>query len=179
MKNIYLIRHCSAKGQEPLAELTDEGSKQAVRLAEALEHKQIEVVISSPYQRAIDTIRPYCERHHLTLQTDDRLKERVLSSENLSDWMDKLKDTYSNLDLKYEGGESSNEAMSRGVAVFHELLDRPEQNIVLVTHGALMSLILKHFDRSIGFEEWKDLKNPDIYHIKIDNSFAELNRIFL
>lgn len=179
MKNIFLIRHCSAKGQEPTAELTDEGREQAVRLAEVLVDKQIEVVVSSPYQRAIATIRPFCERHHLTLQTDERLKERVLSSENHNDWMEKLKTTYMDLDLKYEGGESSNEAMSRGIAVIHDLLDRPEQNIALVTHGALLSLILKLFDSSIGFEEWKDLKNPDIYHIKFDKSFAELNRIFL
>ncbi|MBL1705541.1 histidine phosphatase family protein, partial [Klebsiella pneumoniae] len=39
---------------------------------------------------------------------------------------------------------------------------------LLVTHGNLLTLILRHFDSSIGFHEWKTLTNPDIYEITLN-----------
>ncbi|GIP32159.1 histidine phosphatase family protein [Paenibacillus sp. J2TS4] len=178
MKTIYLIRHCQATGQEPAAPLTRTGQEQAERLAEMLEDKGIEWVVSSPYVRAVETIKPFCERNQLPCHTDERLKERVLSTENYEDWLSRLKDTYSDLDLKFPGGESSNEAMSRGIAVLNELHDRPENNIAVVTHGALMSLILKHFISSFGFDDWQSLSNPDVYRAAVDLRGASISRIW-
>jgi 2,3-bisphosphoglycerate-dependent phosphoglycerate mutase len=48
---------------------------------------------------------------------DDRLAERLLLSKNHSDWRDMLRKTYDDLDICYEGGESSNTAMSRAISV--------------------------------------------------------------
>lgn len=59
------------------------------------------------------------------------------------------------------------EAMIRGVAVIEELIQRPEMNFVVVTHGNLLTLILKHYDDSFGFEAWSRLSNPDIYELRI------------
>lgn len=178
MKNIFVIRHCKAAGQEATAPLTELGVEQAQQLASVLDGYNVEYVVSSPYLRAVDTIKPFCDRHSLELNKDDRLIERVLSTKEMTDWMDKLAATYIDLDLKFEGGESSNEAMSRGVAVIGDILAQKETNIAVVTHGALMSLILKHFDPKIGFEEWKKLSNPDVYHVKIDESGVTINRIW-
>ena len=36
---------------------------------------------------------------------------------------------------------------------------------LLVTHGNLMTLLLKRFNDRIGFPEWQQLTNPDIYRI--------------
>jgi len=165
MKRVYLVRHCKAKGQEPEAQLTDEGERQAERLAEYLSDKNINYIVSSPFERAMATIRPFSVKTSKKIHVDRRLSERVLSVENLPDWMEKLKETFSDLDLKLPGGESSREAMSRGVEVIEELFHRNEDHIVVVTHGNLMSLILKYFDDRIGFEEWRGLSNPDIYEL--------------
>jgi len=178
MKNIYLIRHCKAEGQEPEACLTREGEHQANVLAELLSSYSISLVISSPYKRAVDTIRPFCDLSHIPCITDTRLQERVLSSVPMVDWMDKLRETYIDLDLAYEGGESSNEAMKRGMQVIEELRLRPEcNNVALVTHGALMSLILKAYEPDFGFEEWSNLKNPDVYQIAIEDHKTTISRI--
>lgn len=176
MKNIYLIRHCKATGQESTAALTNEGEQQAIELAEFLMDKDIEGVVCSPYLRAVATIKPFCERVNLTIEPDDRLQERVLSSEDYVDWMDKLKETYLNLDLKFEGGESSNEAMNRGMEVVEEITKRDESNIVVVTHGALMSLIIKFYDSSFGFDDWMSISNPDVYHLLMDSNETVVRR---
>ncbi|WP_178021635.1 histidine phosphatase family protein [uncultured Paenibacillus sp.] len=165
MKRIYLIRHCKANGQEPAAELTEEGLFQAEQLADLLGDQAIDGIVSSPYQRAISTIQPLAKRLDLPVQRDDRLSERILSSNDLPNWMDHLRLSFEDLDLKLPGGESSREAMTRGVGALQDLIQRPDKNIVLVTHGNLMSLILKYYDDSFGFEAWRRLSNPDVFEL--------------
>ncbi|GKU78219.1 hypothetical protein L3i20_v226160 [Paenibacillus sp. L3-i20] len=55
--------------------------------------------------------------------------------------------------------------MSRVISVIMKVLDSEKQNIVLVSHGNLISLLLKHFDDRIGFKEWESLTNPDVFHL--------------
>jgi 2,3-bisphosphoglycerate-dependent phosphoglycerate mutase len=178
MKHIYLIRHCKAEGQEPAAALTIEGVEQADRLAGFLKEKRIDFVVTSPFARAIATIAPFCQTRNMDYQVDDRLMERVLSTANVPNWMELLEHTYENLDAVYEGGESSREAMSRGVAVIDEIVHGPYQNAAVVTHGALMSLIIKSFDPAFGFEEWRNLSNPDVYVISVEDGERSIERIW-
>lgn len=168
MKRIYLIRHCKAEGQEPDAQLTREGQLQADQLAEYFIGKQIDYIISSPYERAISTIRPLAETLNLTIHKDNRLCERVLSAEEIDNWMEKLKETFEDLDMKLAGGESSREAMMRGITLIEELLDRREMNIAVVTHGNLLSLLLKYYDHEIGFNDWRKLSNPDVFELALN-----------
>ena len=168
MKKIYLIRHCSARGQEAEAKLTNEGLVQAQELASFLKDKNIEHIVSSPFERAIKTIEPLAKDINLDINTDDRLIEKKLSDKKLSDWMEKLKYAFEDLNVAYEGGESSKEAMDRGIEVIHELIKSNKENIAVVTHGAILTLILKYFDNKIGFNEWKDLLNPDIFLVEFE-----------
>ncbi|WP_106767612.1 histidine phosphatase family protein [Paenibacillus faecalis] len=168
MKHIYLVRHCKATGQEPKAPLTQEGQEDAEHIAEYFIDKNIDVIYSSPFLRALETIKPYSVRTHKEILIDKRLKERILSTVNLDDWMQKLEETYENLDLKLAGGESSNEATHRVIGLINELQERPESNFILVTHGALLSLIIKNYQSDFGFEDWKNIKNPDIYLLKVN-----------
>ncbi len=111
MKNIFLERHCQAVGQEPEAPLTSQGTKDAIALIDFFQDKKIDAIYSSPFLRAVETIRPFADSVGLKVNLDHRLKERVLSSLQLDDWMAKLEATYTDLDLTFEGGESSREAM--------------------------------------------------------------------
>lgn len=113
MKRIFLIRHCKANGQEPSAELAEEGRLQAEQLANLLGDRSIDSIVTSPYQRAISTIQPLAKRLTLPIQRDDRLSERILSANDLPDWMDHLRLSFEDPELKLPGGESSHEAMTR------------------------------------------------------------------
>lgn len=179
MKRIYLVRHCKAAGQEADAPLTEQGQKDAVRLIGFFEDKHIEMIISSPYLRAVHTIKPFATAHGIEILIDERLKERVLSTLELTDWMVKLEETYQDMDLKFGGGESSNEAMGRGIELIHELLDRPETNFIIVTHGALLSLIIKHYKKTFGYEEWNRLTNPDIFLLESRQDCNEVAHIWM
>ncbi|SFE73135.1 2,3-bisphosphoglycerate-dependent phosphoglycerate mutase [Paenibacillus catalpae] len=165
MKQVYIVRHCKAAGQEPDAPLTETGAKQAVELAEFFSGKEVDFILSSPFERAYRTITPLADRIGLDVALDNRLAERVLSSNIYEDWRERLRKTYEELDLCYEGGESSNLAMSRAASVVTEALNSGKKNIVIVSHGNLISLLLKHFDNRIGFKEWEGMTNPDVIQL--------------
>jgi len=163
MQSIYLIRHAQASGQDPDAELTDLGLVQAEQLAELLADSAIEYIVSSPWKRAIHTAVPLARTVMRHIHTDERLQERVLSTRHLDNWMDVLKHTYLDEDWAEEGGESSRIARSRGMEVLKELWGRSEQRAAVITHGNLLSLLIRAYDPNFGFEQWKMLSNPDVF----------------
>ncbi len=165
MQHIYVVRHCEAEGQAPDAQLTAAGAEQAEKLAEVLMDKNIDYIISSPYERARRTIKPLSDKIAVAIVLDERLTERVLSEKNHPEWRDMLRKTYDDLDLCYAGGESGHAAMSRAVSVVTEALSSGKKNIVLVSHGNLISLLLKHFDDRMGFKEWASFTSPDVFHL--------------
>lgn len=172
MKNIFMIRHCEAEGQEPEAPLTDKGIKQAIDLAAFFEKRKVDRIISSPFKRAIQTIQPLASERDIVIEMNHQLSERVLSTRNMPDWYDKLRETYVNFELKYEGGESSREAANRVIEVVDEVLKSDAENTIIVTHGGLLSMLLNHFDKNFGFEQWATLSNPDVYLLTSNNKIT-------
>lgn len=166
-RTLYLIRHCTTTGQEPEAPLTEAGFEQAARLAEWLADRGIEAVVSSPYVRAVQSIQPFADRHGISIQQDPRLRERDLSSEPLSDVRKHLAATFEDFDLCLPGGESTRTAMARAAAALEEILQRPERTVAVVSHGNLTTLMLRHFDDTVGFETGQRLTNPDVYVVTL------------
>ena len=169
MINVYVVRHCKAEGQAADAPLTEAGIQQADKLADFLSGRNIDAIHSSPYERAYRTITPLADKLGLEVKLDERLVERVLSDKNCPEWRDMLHKTYDDLDLCYEGGESSSAAMNRAVRVIKDIMSSGYRNTVLVSHGNLISLLLKHYDDRIGFKEWEAMSNPDVYRLSFMN----------
>ena len=178
MKRIFIIRHCKAEGQEENANLTSEGYTQASMLKNYFDNVQINKIISSPYVRAVQSIKPLAESKEIDIIKDARLSERILSTENYPDWMEKLKMTFQDKSLTFIGGESSNEALCRISSVVDEVINSPEENVMLVTHGAIMSLLLNSMDEGFGFEQWQTLSNPDIYLVEVLEGERTFKRIW-
>ena len=177
-KILYIVRHCSAEGQQPEATLRPEGSIQAIALANFLADEGIERIVSSPFTRAVQSILPLAQRLHREIETDARLAERILSSSNLPDWLDRLRATFDDLDLHFEGGESNRTAMNRAISAINDILKHGATITCIVTHGNLMTLLLKHFDISLGFETWNALTVPDVFRIIITDVGTQMERIW-
>ena len=80
-----------------------------------------------------------------------------------------IKATYEDFDLSFEGGESSREATQRIVQVVEDLLRNRAGNTIIVSHGNILSLLLKYFNHSFGFEQWGRMTNPDVYLLMVSN----------
>ncbi|WP_100012976.1 histidine phosphatase family protein [Lentibacillus sediminis] len=178
MKKVYIIRHCEAQGQSGEALLTEEGRKQALELANHFSGMKIDRILSSPFERAFQSIKPLAEQLNLTVEMNQQLTERVLSTENLSDWLPKLRATFDDMDLRYAGGESSREAMKRIGEVLQGVWESEAENTIIVTHGNLMSLLLKHINEEFGFGEWKKLSNPDVFLLTNDRDNVAFERVW-
>jgi 2,3-bisphosphoglycerate-dependent phosphoglycerate mutase len=176
--HIFLVRHCQATGQDPDAPLTLEGHAQAERLAELLADAGIRRIVSSPFARARDSIQPLASRLGVALETDARLAERVVCGEPRPDWRDRLRDSFDDLDICLPGGESSRAAGERGVAAVQDAIRSGSLPVVLVTHGNLLTLILRRFDRRFGFREWERLTNPDVFRLSLGDGRAAVERIW-
>jgi 2,3-bisphosphoglycerate-dependent phosphoglycerate mutase len=177
-RKIYIIRHCEAEGQSFDSVLTKNGFGQATELSKFFSQFQIDRIISSPFLRAIQSIQPLATKLNIEIEIQNQLSERTLSSENLLDWFDKLKATYVDMELKYEGGESSHEAMNRIVKVVEKVFLDEAENTVIVTHGNLLSLLLKYINQNFGFEDWRNLSNPDVFLIKSENNVLTYDRLW-
>ena len=176
-RTFLLVRHCQATGQAPDAPLTPAGEVQARQLTVTLAREPVDRIISSPYLRAVRTIQPFAASRGLTVETDERLTERVLSAEALANWRELLRASFDDLHARLPGGESSHEAMTRARAVVRDVLAGSARCTLLVTHGNLLALLLRTFDDTHGFETWASLRNPDVYRVHFHGERANIERM--
>jgi 8-oxo-dGTP diphosphatase len=78
---VHLVRHARAgsrsrwSGDDSLRPLSKVGRAQAEGIAERLGSEPIELVVSSPFTRCVDTVVPLAERLGVAVETDDALAE--------------------------------------------------------------------------------------------------------
>jgi len=178
VKHIYVIRHCEAKGQSSDLHLTEKGFHQAEVLADFFADKEIKRIIASPFLRAIQTIEPLSARKNIDIEVDERLSERILSTRNLTDWYERLQATFIDMAIRFEGGESSEEAMRRIVNVVEEIFRYEADHTIIVSHGNIITLLLKHYQRDVDFQFWKNLSNPDVYQLTVKENAVTLEHIW-
>lgn len=181
MKKIYCIRHCSATGQHKDSPLTTEGTRQAQLMSMYLNEQKfpIDKIISSPYLRAVESIKPYAETNNLEIEIDTQLHERVLSIEPLDDWLHELEHSFQNPNYRLPGGESGNDAIQRANHILDDIFKNDDDtHVILVTHGNLLTLLLSQYDPSFNFEKWKQLKNPDVFLINYDQGVQSIEHLW-
>ncbi|MFB1098765.1 histidine phosphatase family protein [Terribacillus sp. JSM ZJ617] len=181
MKRIILVRHCNAQGQHKDSPLTYEGINEARSLAAFLKRLDypIQRVLSSPFFRAVETIKPFADAADIPIELDRRLQERILSEEPVDDWLEVLEESFADFDLRLPGGESSNDARIRVRALIDELeAEEHLETVVLVTHGNLLAILLKEFQTDIGFSHWKGFSNPDVFLVQRTGGSYMVERIW-
>jgi len=169
MKTLYLVRHCQSTGQAPEAPLTETGLGQAERLADFLAALEPDRIVSSPFRRAVQSVEPLAARLGLAIEIDARLRERLLTTAP-GDWREQYRRSFDEVDAVLEGGESTRSAQARAAAAIEAILAAPARATVVVSHGNLSTLILRHFDGRAGFAEWQAMSNPDVFRIEAGRS---------
>lgn len=173
-KTVYLLRHCAATGQEPTAELTDEGREQALQLEQFFIERDINHILSSPFTRAVQSVEPLADRLGLPVEKDERLAEQWFKSGNIKEWFTRIKASIQKRELEMTSGKSIDEVTEEAMTVFEEAQD----GTILCIHGNIMGLILKQVDNVAGFKEWIGLSHPDIYEVKVEDGGYQVKRIW-
>ncbi|MED3879938.1 histidine phosphatase family protein [Priestia megaterium] len=89
-----------------------------------------------------------------------------------------MKRTFDDIDFKVDGGESTKEATARALELFKEVMNEKQKTTLFVTHGNLMTLILRYFDPKFGVGEWSRLTNPDVYQIDFQKKNVSITRLW-
>lgn len=186
---IYFIRHGIAPFSLELersggARLNEQGKSDAIRVAELLKDEQIDVIVSSSYHRARETVGPLAELLQKEIQLYNELIERPIGTLNneLSD--DELfiaiEQSFVDKDYCMAEGETTRQAQERAVPVIMNLLSEHKgKRIAIGTHGNIMTIIMNYFDSNYGFDFWKQTSKPDIYKLEfVDNELINVARLW-
>ncbi|HDR7776951.1 TPA: histidine phosphatase family protein [Bacillus tropicus] len=181
MTTIYFVRHAHSTytKEERERPLSEKGHLDAENVTRLLKDKHIDVVISSPYKRAIQTVQGIANTYHVSIEIEEDLRERLLSSEPIADFNDAIENVWEDWSFAHEGGESNDVAQRRAVICLQNILKKYEdKNIVIGTHGNIMVLLMNYFDSKYDFQFWKTLHMPDLYKLTFDNNrFISAERI--
>jgi 2,3-bisphosphoglycerate-dependent phosphoglycerate mutase len=172
---IFLIRHA-----EPISadtpgiedndrQLTSEGERAAELLAQCFDAIRIDAVYSSPYSRAVETVKPIAQRHNLPVTIEADLRERSLTTRDLEwdEFLDCQKRSWIDIDYRLEGGESRREVVDRGLRVLNLISSRyPSGNSVVGSHAGLITSVLTSMDPSINEEFGLAMSMPAVYRIQ-------------
>ncbi|HFF3187076.1 histidine phosphatase family protein [Bacillus cereus] len=172
MTTIYFVRHAHSTytKEERERPLSEKGHCDAENVIHLLKDKHIDVVISSPYKRAIQTVQGIANTYHVSIEIEEDLRERLLSSEPVADFNDAIENVWEDWSFAYEGGESNDVAQRRAVICMQSIFKKYKgKNIVIGTLGNIMVLLMNYFDSKYDFRFWKTLRMPDIFKLNFHN----------
>ena len=186
LTTLYLVTHAGSEYVEGLERercLTEQGKHDAEMVSCLLHHESINLLYSSPYKRALDTVQGLADIVGVDIITIEDLRERALSSSNVShsNFRSAKRKLYEERSFAFPGGESSIQAQQRAVEAISDVVERDSgQKIVIGTHGDVMTLIFNHYDESYDYDFWGSTSMPDIYKLEFneDHKLMQLSRLW-
>lgn len=174
-KNIYLLRHGKVEGKAALNGISDvlvsPDLQQQICEALVLHNVDFDSVMTSPLRRCSDLANLYSERMSVPLSVAPEFKEMNFGEvDGIA--FDELKDKWAMLDTfwqdpsnhKLSGAESLHSFHERVTQAWSQLLNDPSDNLLLVTHGGVIRMLLAH---CLDI----DWKNPSLYSkLSIENA---------
>jgi 2,3-bisphosphoglycerate-dependent phosphoglycerate mutase len=171
---LLLIRHAQSR---PSADIPDEdwpltalGEQQAEALVPLLRTFPICAVFSSPYRRAMATVRSFAKAAGLPIPVEPDLRERCLSPAWVEDW-EVIADLIHDLHCRLPGGESAQEARERFEQALARIAGRyPGQTVAIATHGAVITHLMRHDHETLPADYHRRIANPHLFEIHWDAS---------
>jgi broad specificity phosphatase PhoE len=154
---VYFVRHAesesSASGfhQNSLSGLSTRGKKQAAILAERFSRIKIDLILSSPFVRAKETAEIINKPLKRPIRYLDSLKElkrptevegKKIDDPEIIEIKKLVVKNFSKKDWHYSDGENFYDLKKRGEETIKYLLELKEENVLLVTHGIIMRMII-------------------------------------
>ncbi|MEJ8302414.1 histidine phosphatase family protein [Saccharibacillus sacchari] len=182
---LYFVRHAHSKyehGRELERGLSDSGKAAALAVCRRLEQENIEFFVSSPYQRAIDTIASLAQYAGKTIEIYPALHERLVSGKQdlgPEGFAEAKRRCYEDPDYCPPGGESSRQARERALPVIRQLLrEHAGKRIAIGTHGDVLTLMLGSWDQRYDYSFWQRLSMPDVYRVRFNGeTFAGAEKV--
>jgi len=163
MTTIYFIRHAEpnyANHNDMLRELSAKGLKDRELVTDFLLDKEIDVVLSSPFKRAVDTVSHFAEKKGMDIILVENFKERRVDSVWIEDFNSFSKKQWEDFSYKLSDGECLTEVQSRNISALKEVLEAYKgKNIVVGSHGTALSTIINYYDKTFGYSDFNKIRH--------------------
>lgn len=178
MTIVYFVRHAKpdlSVHDDLTRPLTKSGIEASQLVTKFLQDKEIDQVFSSPYKRAIDTVKYFAEESQLEVNVIDDFRERKISDHWIEDFNGFAKRQWEDFDYKLINGESLHEVQERNVVALKILLrDYKGEKLVIGTHGTSLSTIMNYFDSSFDYEFFDRIRGYMPFIIRLTFSGEKL-----
>jgi 2,3-bisphosphoglycerate-dependent phosphoglycerate mutase len=181
MTTVYFVRHAEpdyTNHNDMERPLTLKGKEDSKLVTDYLSDKDIEIVLSSPYLRAVETVKDFADSFGHTIIMIEDFRERKVDSGWIEDFTLFTKQQWSDFDYKRSDGESLHEVQVRNVAALMQILKESQnKNIVIGSHGTALSTIINHFNPTFGFADFDRIRNVMPWIVKFTFQGDELVHI--
>ncbi len=177
-KPLILVKHSLPEIVENLParewKLSEEGRIRAQQLAERLRPFQPEYIISSLEPKAKETAEIIAGRHNLEFHVADDLHEHDRSKTpylSKDDFQAAMHEFFEKSDTLVFGSETADEAYARFYQAVRSVLDcHPNEAVVIVSHGTVISLFVSRLTGFSGFSLWNELGLPSFIIIDVESN---------
>ena len=170
MTTLILVRHAQSAPDPALPErdwpLSELGRQQAAELAPALKELGVDVLASSPFVRAVATLKPYADAAGLPIAVDEDLRERALGGwlPDIAQVEDAIARMHADLDFRLEGGETGRSCICRFEAALASVVVANRGRTVAVgSHGGVLGHLLARQGEPLAGAFWRRIRNPHIF----------------
>jgi 2,3-bisphosphoglycerate-dependent phosphoglycerate mutase len=163
MTKVYFVRHAEPdynNHNDALRELTSKGMKDRKLVTNFLTDKHIDAVLSSPYKRAIDTVKDFADSQGMEINIINDFRERKVESEWIEDFTSFAKKQWDDFTYKLSDGECLQEVQGRNISALRQVLNKyAGKNVAVGSHGTALSTIINYYDHSFGYHDFERIKN--------------------
>ena len=162
MTTVYFVRHAQPNYEnhdDMFRELTAKGLEDRKLVTKFLADKNVDVVLSSPFHRSIDTVRHFADAKGLEIGIIDDFRERRIDSVWIEDFNGFCKKQWEDFTYKLSDGECLAEVQERNISALNQVLkDYAGKTIVVGSHGTALSTIVNYYDNSFGHAEFEKIR---------------------
>ncbi len=162
MTTVYFIRHAqpnTGNHDDRSRELTSKGLKDREQITNYLQNTPVDAILSSPYKRAVDTVRHLADSRNLPVELVDAFRERKVADTWIEDFQSYARRQWEDFDYALPGGESLREVQARNIAALQNILaTRQGQTLVIGGHGTAISTVIHHYHPSFGFSDFEAIQ---------------------
>lgn len=172
MTQVYFVRHAEPNYRnhdDTARELTARGLADRMLVTDFLMDKDVDVVLSSPYRRAVDTVRHFADTVRLPVEHVHDFRERKVDSEWIPDFDAFSKKQWADFDYRLDGGECLREVQERNISALMKVLrDYKDRCIVIGGHGTAISTVLNYFNPGFGHGDFERIRRLMPWIVRLD-----------
>lgn len=162
MTNIYFVRHAEPnyKNHDDFTrELSARGMEDRKLVTAFLADKAIDAVLSSPFKRAVDTVKDFADTYGYEVINVEDFRERRVDSCWIEDFNSFAKKQWEDFDYKLSDGECLREVQQRNIVALQQVLKQyVNQNVVIGSHGTALSTIINYYQPSFHYASFEEIR---------------------